>query len=290
MVDVRLSLAEAAAGEFGAAAYADVGGLPEDIQLATVVTPPMHHYGPVKALLELGVPVLCEKPLTMDVAQAEELAALAERKGLPLLIGFKMRFEPVFARARELVGAVGPLRAVVTGKMQPYHPGPIVNWHPDVGAMYELSVHDFDLVRFITGLDPRAVLATLRIPEGWTRENGFSIQVRYTDDVMGSHTGVYVDSCRFMQRDFTAQFIGERGYVTVQRPDRISVHLEEFTVEQIGPPAVDPFVAELTNFRDTVLGRAEPFTTARDGVIATRLVEAAFASGQAQGGWVDISE
>lgn len=288
LVDTQVALAREAARDFGGQAYAHVADLPGDIHMATVATPPMNHFGPVKVLLERGIPVLSEKPLTMEVAQAETLAALSARKGMPLLVGFKMRFAPIFSRARELVRQLGALRAIVTAKMQPYSPRPGNNWVPLVGAMYELSIHDFDLVRFITGLEPAAVSATLNIPQGWQREKEFAITVRYDGDILGSHAGLYVDAGRFMRRDFTAQFIGERGYMILQRPDRICLHLETFTVETVDPSAVDTFVAEMTNFRDVVLGRAEPATTALDGVIGTRLVEAAFASGRDRGRWVTL--
>ena len=286
LVDTNLHAAQGAATQFGGQPYNHVADLPDDIHLATVATPPMSHYEPVRALLERRIPVLCEKPLTMDVAQAEALATLSETGGVPLLVGFKMRFEPVFVRARQVLPDLGPLRAVVSTKMQPYHAHPGTNWYPHVGAMYELSIHDFDLIRYISGLDPQSVRAALSIPEGWTREKGFQIGVRYTGDTLGSHTGLYVDACQFMYRDFVAQFIGERGYMLVERPDRISLHLDTFQVAEVPPANTDAFVAEMTNFRDAVLGRTAPATCARDGLIATRLVEAAFASGQAQGQWI----
>ena len=103
---------------------------------------------------------------------------------------------------------------------------------------------------------------------------------------MGSHTGLYVDDGQFMYRDFVVQFVGERGYMLVQRPDRISLHLDEFHVEEIPSADTDAFVAEMTNLRDVVLGQAPPATTARDGLVTTRLVEAAFASGRDQGQWL----
>ena len=287
-VDLRLPLAEEAAREFGARAFGQVSELPDDIHMATVATPPMHHYEPVRALLDRGCHVLCEKPLTMDVEQAEELADRASRNGKRLLLGFKMRFEPIFLRARELVRELGPLRAVVTAKMQPHRARPADDWVPRVGAMYELSVHEFDLTRFITGLDPTAVSAAVTIPEGWTREKEFSAQVRYGNHVMGSHTGVYTEACRFMYRDLTMQFIGERGYMVVQRPDRIALHLEEYRVEEVAPsPSSEAFSAEITNFRDAVLGKSVPATTPRDGVIATRLVEAAFAGARDGLKWLE---
>ena len=286
LVDRQLHLAEEAAQKFGGQAFGDVAELPSDIDLATVATPPMHHHEPVAALLGRGIHTLCEKPLTLDVARAEELAEASRQKGALLLIGFKMRFEPVFVRARELIEEIGPLRAIVTAKMQPHRERPGNDWVPRVGAMYELSIHDLDLVRFITGRDPTAVSAMLRIPPGWTREKAFALHVRYGDDVIGSHTGLYTEACQFMYRDLTMQFMGERGYMTVRRPDRIGMHLEEYREETVDPSTVNSFAAEMTNFRDAVLGKAEPATSARDGVIGTRLVEAAFAAGQQDGRWV----
>lgn len=77
-----------------------------------VASPNSLHYAQTKAALESGKHVICEKPFTPTRAQAEELAALAERKGLFLLEGITTLFQPHFARIRENLSKIGPVRQV----------------------------------------------------------------------------------------------------------------------------------------------------------------------------------
>lgn len=76
----------------------------------------------------------------------------------------------------------------------------------------------------------------------------------------------------------TFTFMGERGYLRVERPDRLVLHTDDVNVVNVEPTAVNSFVAELTNFRDVVLHGAKPFISAEEALLPTRLVEAAFAS------------
>ena len=130
----------------------------EGVDAVSIVTPPASHYGLVKAALEKGLHVFCEKPLTLEETQGEELDALAKAKGLQLAVGFKMRFEPIFNEAKKYLPLLGTLRTIVTTKEQAFNPRPDGAWVKNTGAMYELSIHDFDLITYMTGLRPQQVL------------------------------------------------------------------------------------------------------------------------------------
>ena len=89
--DLDLERAQIAADLCGAKAITDMKDFPDDLDAVSVVTPPFTHYKIVKQLLERGFNVFCEKPLTMDPAQGEELDALAkEKSGLKLVTIFPL--------------------------------------------------------------------------------------------------------------------------------------------------------------------------------------------------------
>lgn len=274
-VDLDLNAAESHAAQFGGEAAGSVEAVVGRVDAASVTTPPHRHFEVTRRLLEAGIHVFSEKPLTMDPKQGAELLALATGRSLVLMTGFKMRFEPVFAKARELAPLLGPIRHLSTLKMQPFAPREKGEWRPVVGAMYELSVHDFDLIHWICRMRPVAVhSAKLDYQFGWQREDGFSAIVEYDSGATGCLSGSYQRHAKWIGRDFTLCVGGENGYMRVERPDRICMHLDQFDVHEVDPASVQPFVEEIRNFCDAVTGRAEALIEADAGLVTASLVEA----------------
>lgn len=272
--DLDLERAQIAADLCGAKAITDMKDFPDDLDAVSVVTPPFTHYKIVKQLLERGFNVFCEKPLTMDPAQGEELDALAKEKDKVLAVGFKMRYEAINIAAREYIPLVGNIVSITTTKLQAFSPRPDGAWVKDTGAMYELSVHDIDLITYITGLKPEKVLfSDLKYRFGWSKEDAFSIAAQYEGGVTALLEGMYAVSSTFCYRDFTMTVLGDKGYVRIERPDRIVVHTDEFKVVDVKPLEKNAFVLELQHFVDAVNGKTENTLTAEAGISATRLIE-----------------
>jgi predicted dehydrogenase len=84
------------------------------LDYVTIVTPNHAHYAPAKAFLEAGIPVLCEKPITMTVDEAQDLAAIVASKKTPFILAHTYTGHPMMMFARELVrqGKVGQVRKV----------------------------------------------------------------------------------------------------------------------------------------------------------------------------------
>ena len=100
--------AMAAAEEYGIEGFPDYEALIEarsrlDLDYVTIVTPNNAHYAPAKALLEADVPVLCEKPITMTVEEAEDLAVLAKQRDLPFVLAHTYTGHPMMMTAKEFV-------------------------------------------------------------------------------------------------------------------------------------------------------------------------------------------
>lgn len=86
----------------------------DSVDVIYIATPNNMHYENVKMCLQAGKHVLCEKPFTTSAAQAQELYALAEEKGLFLMEGFWIRFLPVLQKMQELIkeGKLGEIRYI----------------------------------------------------------------------------------------------------------------------------------------------------------------------------------
>lgn len=276
MVDRNLALAQERAKEVGCPAIGDVTAIPDDVECVSVVTPPPTHYAIAKSLLAKGHHVFCEKPLTMDIAQARELVELARRKRRLLGVGFKMRYEPIFAKARELVGRVGAVRLVSTFKLQPYRPRKGWDWVPEAGAMYELSVHDFDLVHSVCGVTPRFLhAARLDYSYGWPRENAFALTVEYDNGATGALCGMYAKEGKWTGRDFCLTVLGEKGYMQIERNERIVLHGDSVEVFDKPKDTPNSFALELSDFMAAIESGAAPPVDGMAGYYTTAMVELA---------------
>ncbi len=276
-VDLDIGRAEKVAEICAGKALDSIDKIPKYIDGVTVATQPMTHYKIVKSLLEKGFNVFCEKPLTMETETCKELGSLAREKGCTLMVGFKMRYEPVFRKAKELLPRIGKLISVSTVKQQPYHSRPENNWFPKVGAMFELSIHDFDLIHWIAGIKPEKILfSKLSHRMGWEKEDAFYVTVEYSGGVIGQLQGMYALEDSFMYRDFSATFLGEKGYLRIERPDRVVLHTDEYSIHEVEPEKVNAFAEELKHFCNVIQGKEENTLTAEDGMNATFIADRAF--------------
>lgn len=108
----------------------------------------------------VGLPVFCEKPIGLDLAAARATQAELEASGVPHHIGFQRRFDAGYGRARDLLhgGELGELRRfhAVTGD----HVPPTPDYIPRSGGLFlDASVHDFDIIRWVTGREVEQVHA-----------------------------------------------------------------------------------------------------------------------------------
>jgi predicted dehydrogenase len=256
-----------------ATALANIEGLPDDVDLVTVAVPPAAHYRVVEELLERGFHVFCEKPLTLKLTEAEALAKLAQDQHRLLGVGFKMRYEPWFVKARKLIERIGPPYQVITTKVQAFGGK---DWVTTTGAMQELSSHDFDLIHHIAGVRPRRMLsADLSRRRGWPAEDGFALVVEYDSGMLGSLNGWYCDSFAWDGRDSTMRFIGPQGYLSIDRFERVVVHTdveEVFTFET----APNTFLLELEAFLRAIDTGSSDYPDAGAGIDSLWIVEEAY--------------
>ncbi|TIC81537.1 Gfo/Idh/MocA family oxidoreductase [Nocardioides sp. GY 10113] len=146
----------------------DYASMLDSVELDAVViaTPTKAHYPMVRAALERGLHVFCEKPLTLSAGQSEELAALAAERGLTSQVGYHNRFVAAFAEAARLVaeGAIGTVHHALA---EAY--GPVVlkprggTWRSrrseGGGCLYDYAAHPLDLLTWFLG-EPTGVRGT----------------------------------------------------------------------------------------------------------------------------------
>ena len=149
-------------------------GLPADerIDFVSIVTPNVSHFPIAKAFLDAGFHVVCDKPVTYTLEEAERLAELVEETGLVFGLTHNYTGHPLIRHARELFqsGQMGAVRKVIVEYLQDFLMVPHeklgmkqAQWRVDparsgiAGTMGDLGTHCFNLVEYVTG-DPVTAL------------------------------------------------------------------------------------------------------------------------------------
>src|SRR5690606_10816886 len=126
------------AAEVGTQAFDDYRALVGRIDAVTIAASTSEHYSLAKFFLENGVHVLVEKPMTRTSAEAAELTALAEQRGLKLQVGHVERFNPALVSARESLTTV---RFIECHRLAPFK-----GRGADVNVILDLMIHDLDVI------------------------------------------------------------------------------------------------------------------------------------------------
>ena len=250
---------------------------------AVVVTAPSGLHGPIAlATLETERHLYLEKPIAATVEQGRQVAAAAHEEAVVATIGFNWRFQPLVARARELVGAgaIGDVRAVSTVFCEPSKMPPWKRSRAEGGGvLLDLGSHHFDLVRWLLAAEVERVDATLRSEA--TEHDSASVRLVLDDGRVASS----FFSFRAGKVD-TLELVGDRGVLRVDRYAR-TLSLRGARARAMTPAlaawrarmrvrANDPsWRYLLAAFVEAVRGRELELPTLDDGLRSLEIVAAA---------------
>ncbi len=151
VVDPDAARAETVAKEFGGRPCPDATAILDEIQAATIAVPTVKHLEVARPFLERRIPLLIEKPFAPTVEQAHELLALAKRHRTLVAVGHVERFNPV-VRALERM-------QVVPKFIETHRISPFTFRSADVGVVFDMMIHDIDIVLHLVRDEPVRVEA-----------------------------------------------------------------------------------------------------------------------------------
>lgn len=161
--DVDAVRAEAVAAQHRCRVADDLADVfdPDAIDAVLIASSTDTHAEHLRAAATAGIPVLCEKPVDLDLARAVEVVGYVRDRGVPAMVDFNRRFDRDYAELQRVVasGEVGDVHLIQMTTRGPVLP-PLAYIAVSGGQMRDQTVHFFDLVRWISGLDPEAVFAT----------------------------------------------------------------------------------------------------------------------------------
>jgi len=160
LCDAEVGRARAVAARLGATTAPTVADLAAAVDAVVIASPTPAHAEHVATVAAAGRPVLCEKPLALDLAGTDAALAAAAGAGIPLQVGFQRRFDAGFLAARELVrsGALGRLYVVRLAGHDVVPPPEGFIAHSG-GMFADMHIHDFDCARFVLGQEVVEVYA-----------------------------------------------------------------------------------------------------------------------------------
>lgn len=180
-----------------------------DVDLVCITTPPKLHRDMTLLALEHGKHILCEKPMAMNVAEAEEMTKAAEGKDVLALIDHELRFQPGRQKALAMIrdGAIGKVRHTRYNFQAPHRGDPNVpwNWWSDIteggGALGAINSHIIDSFHFLLETDISSVFCQLQT------------QIKQRRDASGETRDVTTDDqanmiLRFADGEFTDDATG----------------------------------------------------------------------------------
>jgi myo-inositol 2-dehydrogenase / D-chiro-inositol 1-dehydrogenase len=238
------------------------------------------------AAVHRGLPTFCEKPIASTAVEGARVAAVIAESGVPVQVGYQRRFDAAFAAAKRAVddGSLGLLHTVRSTTMDPAPP-PMEYIARSGGIFRDCAVHDFDVLRWITGQRAIEVYATGSV-QGDPRFTEYgdvdtaAVVVRFDQGTLGVVSAARYNGhgydCRLEVHGFHDTVVAgwdQGAPVRNVDPDNEfpSGPSHHFFMDRF----TDAFRAELTAFVDVVDGTAAPACTVADAVEVAWLAEAA---------------
>ncbi|MBM4001370.1 MAG: Gfo/Idh/MocA family oxidoreductase [Planctomycetes bacterium] len=211
----------------------------ERIDFVTVATPNHTHYELAKAAVEAGFHVLCDKPMTFDLAQAEDLARVVESSNVVFALTHNYTGYPLVRHAREMIlsGELGEIQAVRSAYIQGWLRTRLelseqkqASWRTDparsgaAGCFGDIATHAYNLARYMTGLPPSEISAHLKTFEpGRVLDDYGTAILRFENGAIGTVTASQISHGR--ENDLFIEIDGTKGALQwrQEEPNRMIV-------------------------------------------------------------------
>lgn len=286
LADAMPGAAERVARELGVEHAEDVTALLDagvDGFVITTATPA--HAPLLRAGVAAGIPTFCEKPVAATLQESIDLVRLEEQTDVPIHIGFQRRFDAGYRRAKAAVegGELGWIHSIrcSTHDQSPPH----ASYIPTSGGIFrDCNVHDFDILRFVTGREVESVYAAgANKGEPYFTEGG-DVDTGAALLTLDDGTLVTVTSTRYngAGHDVRMEISGSEGAIGVGLDDSLALRSAEDGVTFPAGPQKWSFMerflpayqAELTAFADVAARTIPSPCTVADALAAFRTAEA----------------
>ena len=291
VTDAMPAAAEAIAKAHGCAVMSMDGiEASPDIDAVVICTPTDTHADLIERFCRAGKAVFCEKPIDLSAERVRQCLAVVEQTGGTLMVGFNRRFDPHFRAVRQAIdeGTVGTVEQVVITSRDP-GPPPVDYIRRSGGIFRDMTIHDFDMARFMLGEEPVRVQATgsVLVDKAIGEAGDFdTVSVILTT---GSGKQCVISNSRRATYgyDQRVEVHGSLGMAAAENQRPVSIEVAS-GVGYLRPPLHDFFMtryteayaAEIATFIEALRTRTQPAPSGEDGLAALLLADAAVQSAE----------
>ena len=272
-----------------------------DVDAVLIATSTPTHADLIELAAKAGKAILCEKPIDLDLARVRACRDAIKGSGVPVQIGFNRRFDPGFraARAARDSGEIGSLEQVVITSRDP-DLAPRAYIAVSGGIFRDMTIHDFDLARFMLDDEPAEVFATgsaLVDPTIGTEFDDFDSVMIVMKTASGQLCHINNSRRASYGYDQRVELHGSQGMVRAENRKAHALQRFGATATEVAEPYLNFFIeryaeaydAEIAAFVASVRDGAPVQSTFDDGYRALVLAEAALASARS-GAAVKVSD
>ncbi|MCY3879226.1 MAG: inositol 2-dehydrogenase [Rhodobacteraceae bacterium] len=288
--DIHPEAAQEVSAATGAAAFMSFEEVIADVDGVVIASATETHADYIETAVRMGVAVFCEKPIDLNLERVDRCRAAISGSGIPVQIGFNRRFDPGHNAVREAArnGRIGDIHQVVITSRDPGLP-PQAYLEESGGILRDMTIHDFDLARFMLADEPVEVSASLSrlVDPKLTGEVGdFDTAMLLLRTEAGRQCCIINSRSAAYGYDQRVEVFGSNGMLISdnQRP----YELRRFDASETGcsPPILnffierygDSYMAEINHFVDCIGNGSQPSVGFEDGRAALILAEAAYLS------------
>ncbi|HKV60999.1 MAG TPA: Gfo/Idh/MocA family oxidoreductase [Candidatus Acidoferrum sp.] len=283
--DESAERAQSVAQEFQTTSFHSLGELRGRADAASVAVPTVAHAEVGCQLVEMGLDVLVEKPMAVNLAEADALLQAAKKNTRILQVGHVERFNPAVVAVEPIVNR--PLFFEV------HRLGVFTPRSLDVDVIYDLMIHDLDILLALVN-EPVVEVKAVGIPVLTEKVDIAHARLEFGGGAVANITASRVSTERVRKM----RFFQQHEYISLDyaRRDALRIGVKkpgpqpEFGFEKLNAPAVEPLHAELEAFVEAVRSRKEPRTNGAAGRAALELASRVMASIQEHAARVQIGK
>ena len=300
VADTFPQAAQAIADQYGCAVRS-IDEIADDAAIDGVIicTPTNTHADLIERFSRLGKAIFCEKPVDLDLNRVKACLKVAEENNARLMLGFNRRFDPHFRAVKQAIaeGKVGSVEQVTITSRDPGLP-PFEYIDVSGGIFRDMTIHDFDMARFLLGEEIATVQASasVLVDPKVADHNDYDTASVILTTASGKQCAILNSRRATYGYDQRIEVLGSDGLVSAENQRPVSIEIANgggYT----RPPLHDFFMtryteayaAEITAFVATIRDGAAAQPSGHDGLMALALSEAALKS-VAEGRVVALSE
>ena len=260
----------------------------KDIDAVVICTPTDTHADLIERFAKAGKAIFCEKPIDLDVKRVKKCLAVVDKAKATLMVGFNRRFDPHFAAVRKAIddGAIGTVEMVNITSRDPGPPP--YDYIPRSGGIFrDMTIHDFDMARFLLGEEPVSVSAhaSVLVDKKIGELGDFDSASVILATASGKQCVISNSRRATYGYDQRIEVHGSKGMVSAENQRPVSIEIAN-AKGYTRPPLhdffmtryIDAYANELASFIAAMSKGKKATPSGRDGLAALMLADAALQS------------